>query len=638
MARIAGFCAWNTGYTESAAQAAAMLARMPGNEPVIRCASGAALGCVGKGGALAESGDHRLALDGRLLNADDLRKLISVSPADDAALMLALCRSIGFEAAMQRAEGDIAIAYWDGSARRLWLGRDRFGVKPLYYVRNRDGVGFASTPAPLLSLPGVTRVVDPQYVALIAGSHYRTFDNAPERSPFVDIAQLPAAHCVEIGPQGSGTARTYWRIEPNPLKSSDPDRLAEHYLELFLAAVERRLRVADRPAFTLSGGMDSSSVLACAVRISGKPAPAFSSVYIDPTFDERNEIRDVIDAKLATWNPVEIGDDLDLMSIVERLVEIHNEPVATATWLSHDLVCEAVAQAGYGSLFGGLGGDELNAGEYEYFPLFFADLRARGEEERLAAEIECWARHHDHPIHRKNLEMAERMMAGLTVPGSNGHCRPNFERQRRYQKAVRRDFYDLARFEPVMEHPFRSFLSNRVYQDLTRETTPCCLRAEDRQCAAHRLEHFDPFLDRAVVEFMFSVPGEFKIRNGITKQLLRQAMRGILPDATRTRIKKTGWNAPAHRWFTGRGRESLRDLVSSRSFRERDIYDLNEVDRLLDEHEELLRTGETSKENHMMFLWQLVNLELWLRWIDRIAPYSCEKHPMSGRLIQNYTN
>jgi asparagine synthase (glutamine-hydrolysing) len=622
MARITGFCNWEVGYRESATHVAKMLASMPGRHPATLGASGVSFGCVGSGGGVAESGGRWLALDGRLLNADELKVLVPDALAGDATLMLALCRAIGFEAAMQRADGDIAVAYWDDSEQRLWLGRDRFGVKPMYYARSRDGFGFASTPGPLLSLPGVTRAVDPRYAALIAGSHYRTFDNAPERSPFVDVAQLPAAHCVEIGIKGPRTPRAYWQLKPRAPEFTDEGRLAERYKELLLAAVDRRVRVADRPAFTLSGGMDSSSVVSCAARIGGKPVAAFSSVYVDPTYDERNEIRDVIDAKLATWHPVEISDDLDIFSIVERLVGVHNEPVATATWLSHDIVCGAASASGHASLFGGLGGDELNAGEYEYFPLFFADLRAAGEEQRLAAEIECWARHHDHPIHRKNPEMARKMMAELTIQGSRGHCRPNFERQHRYQAAVRGDFYDLARFEPVMEHPFPSFLSNRAYQDLTRETTPCCLRAEDRQCAAYGLEHFDPFLDRSVVEFMFSVPGNLKIRDGITKRLLRQAMQDLLPEATGTRIKKTGWNAPAHRWFSGHGMESLRDLVASRSFRERGIYELNEVERLINEHEALMGMGETSMENHMMFLWQLVNLELWLRWVDRGAPGS----------------
>jgi asparagine synthase (glutamine-hydrolysing) len=616
MARIAGFCSWNDGYGDCVPHVASMLAKMPGTYPVMLGASSVSFGCSGNGGGLAEFGGHRVAIDGRLLNSEDLKKFVPDAPTGDANLILALCRIMGFETVMQRMDGDVAVAYWDDSNRRLWLGRDRFGVKPLYYARSGDGFGFASTPGPLLSLPGVTRAVDPRFVALIAGSHYRMFDNAPERSPFVDVAQLPSAHCVAIGSKEQVTPRSYWHLTKHTPESLEEDQLADRYRELLFSAVGRRLNVAPRPAFTLSGGMDSSSILSCAASIGGEPVAAFSSVYADPTYDERNEIQDVIKAGLAKWNPVEISDDLDIMSIVARLVGIHNEPVATATWLSHDILCGTVSAAGYASLFGGLGGDELNAGEYEYFPLFFADLRAAGDEKRLKREIVYWAQYHDHPIHRKDSAIAHKLMAELTIPGSRGICVPNVSRQDRYKSVVQRDFYDLGRFQPVMEHPFPSFLENRAYQDLTRETTPCCLRAEDRQCAAYGLEHFDPFLDRPLVEFMFSLPVHFKIRDGVTKRLLREAMRGILPEVTRARIKKTGWNAPAHRWFFGKGLDLLRDLVASRSFRERGIYDLSEVQRLIDEHDAIMRSGDTSKENHMMFLWQLVNLELWLKSVD----------------------
>jgi asparagine synthase (glutamine-hydrolysing) len=103
-----------------------------------------------------------------------------------------------------------------------------------------------------------------------------------------------------------------------------------------------------------------------------------------------------------------------------------------------------------------------------------------------------------------------------------------------------------------------------------------------------------------------------KIRKGITKYLLREAMRGVLPEETRTRIKKTGWNAPAHVWFSGPGREPLLDLVNSQAFRERGIYNVPQVCAIIDQHEAIISSGR-AEDNHMMFLWQLVNLELWLQ-------------------------
>jgi len=286
--------------------------------------------------------------------------------------------------------------------------------------------------------------------------------------------------------------------------------------------------------------------------------------------------------------------------------------------LSHYLLCEEAADKGFGGLFGGLGGDELNAGEYEHFFYHFADLKFNGAEKELDHEVVMWARYHDHPIYRKNMAVVDDALICLVDIRRKGRCLPEKKRMARYYDALHPDYYDIHSFEPIMDHPFTSYLKNRTFQDIYRETAPCCLRAEDRQTMAFGLDNFLPFFDHRLVEFMFRIPGKFKIRDGVTKRLLRRAMKGILPEETRTRIKKTGWNAPAHIWFSGKGLAQLNDLVHSRAFRERGIYNFKAVRKIIAEHEQIVLSGQ-NRENHMMFLWQLVNLELWLRQVDALS-------------------
>ena len=363
--------------------------------------------------------------------------------------------------------------------------------------------------------------------------------------------------------------------------------------------------------------MDSSSVLACAVSVKGAKQPAFSAVYEDGTYDESGEIRSMLDTAVECWNPVNV-DSPDVFGLVRRMIDVHDEPVATATWLSHFLLCEEVASQGFGSLFGGLGGDELNAGEYEHFFYYFADLRASGQEKQLDHEVQMWMHYHDHPIFRKGPDVMEDGLSRLVDMNRPGRCLADRLRMSRYASAVNPEYFDLEDFEPAMDHPFTSYLKNRAYQDIFRETSPCSLRAEDRTATAFAIDRHAPFFDHRLVEFMFRVPGRLKIRDGVTKRLLRRAMRGLLPEETRTRVKKTGWNAPAHLWFSGAGREPLMDLVHSRSFRERGIYNVNETMRIIEDHQTIVSAGNAT-ENHMMFLWQLVNLELWLSTPDGIG-------------------
>jgi asparagine synthase (glutamine-hydrolysing) len=569
-------------------------------------AAGAVFGALGDGGrtTLAETSDFVIAVDGDVFVEPHL--LAGGDPA-----IAQLITRFGVPAALERLRGEFALAVYDRRSRELWIARDRFGVKPLYYTTREDLFAFASRPRPLLRFTGVGARPNRRWTAVFAASHYRYIDNRPEESPYERISQLPAAHWLRFA-SGSTTVGRYWSLGEAPEWTDRDEQLAERYRDLLLDAVSIRQRAAAAPAFTLSGGMDSSTILGCAA-IHGGPQTAFSSVYSDRTYDESAEIRSMLGHAVSRWHPVTV-DRPDVFGLVREMVAANDEPVATATWLSHYELCQAAAAAGFGSLFGGLGGDELNAGEYEYFFFHFADLAAGGSG-LLDHEIDQWAAHHDHPIFRKNRSVAIQTMNVSTDPSVPGRCLPNLARMRRYYPALRREFFEIDSFAPIMEAPFRSYLKNRTFQDLTRETAPCCLRAEDRHTEAFGLSNYVPFFDHRLVEFMFRVPGRLKIRDGVTKVLLRSATAGIVADETRARIKKTGWNAPAHLWFAGRGRERLLDMVHSQRFRERGIYDVDEVARLAAEHETIVAAGEL-RENHMMFFWQLVNLETWLEALD----------------------
>jgi asparagine synthase (glutamine-hydrolysing) len=575
---------------------------------------GIALGWHGLGPAQVQvAGDVVCVLDGSVFNRREL------DPAgeheSDTALLAHLYRRHGFPEAVRLINGEFAIALWDAGDGTLWLARDRIGIRPLYYATADPGLAFASRPRPLLGLPGVGKELDQRFVGVFAGSHYRYFDNRPEGSPYRDVAQLPAGHVLRVR-GGDALATRYWDLAESPDLPDSGEELAERYRELLLDAVGIRFDSAENPAFTLSGGMDSSSVLASAVHLSGERQHAYSTLYSGSEYDESEEIRSMLDAAVHEWHQVPV-DAPDVLDLVARMIDSHDEPVATATWLAHYVLCEQVADDGFRTLFGGLGGDELNAGEYEYFFFRFADLRRAGDEETLRHEVAEWARHHDHPVFKKDWDVMEdglRRMVDLTQPGRILVDRNRLER---YRGAIRPKAMDLGRYEPILDHPFTSFLKNRTYQDVFRETAPCCLRAEDRQTRAFGLTNHDPFYDHRLLELMFRVGGHHKIADGVTKRLLREATTDILPAPTRERIKKTGWNAPADQWFSGAGRDMVLELVGDPGFRAGEIYDVDAVRRLADEHDAIVTSGRPA-ENHMMFFWQLVNLELWLRWLDGV--------------------
>ena len=178
------------------------------------------------------------------------------------------------------------------------------------------------------------------------------------------------------------------------------------------------------------------------------------------------------------------------------------------------------------------------------------------------------------------------------------------------------DFFDLEDIRPEHPHAFTSYLKSHTVNELLRSTIPCCLRAGERNLAALGMADIHPFLDHRLFDFMLRVPGRWKIRDGMTKSFARTAYRGLLPEPTRTRVVKTGWNAPIHEWFAGPLRDPLLDIVGSQRFRERGIYRPGGIEAVVEEHRRIVESGKP-QENHMMVLWQVLNVALWLDGLER---------------------
>lgn len=534
-------------------------------------------------------------------------------------LLIFLYKEIGISKMLCKLNGDFILSIYDSELKKLFLCRDRFGLRPIYYSISNGSFLFSSRSS-IISKFIHDSDYDINFIKRFAGYHYRYIDNEPEYSPYKNIFQIPASKFLKLSLNSEKkiniqnlTLESYWKLEENTqenFKENEND-LVEKYKELLLDSVKIRLNDVEKPSFTLSGGMDSSTVLANAVKATGNKQPAFSTIYKDKTYDESEEISSMLDKFVSKWHAIEI-EKPNLQADLDKMIEANDEPIATATWLSNFIMCREINKLGYSNLFGGLGGDELNAGEYEYFFYYFADLLySENNFNTFNEEVNFWVKNHDHPIFKKSLKIANEYIAKNIDPNTAGRCKADQERLYRYSNTILEPIFDEKK-QPFMKHPYNSYLKNRTYQDIFYETVPCSVRAQLRNANYYNIDNFLPFFDYRLVEFMFKVPNILKIKNGVTKILLRKSMKNILPDETRKRIKKTGWNAPAHLWFSQTSLSFLMDLVNSQKFKERGIYNLNNVNYVINEHLNIIKNNEI-KDNHMMFLWQLVNLELWFQ-------------------------
>lgn len=557
------------------------------------------------GGETAAYRGLRVAFSGLLANEIEWRRDLPDAPAGAAGIVAALAAHAPGDGWVERIWGEYAIAVADDRTGEVTLVRDRIGVHPLFVARDGDRLLFATEARALLARPGVVARPHLPTVARLAGTHYRHVEDDRRATAFEGIERLPAATALRFGPSGTAE-RSYWGPPADPPDlPRDEDEAVEALRALLDDAVARRLRDVDAgtAAFTLSSGMDSSTVLGLARRRLDAPPRAVSTVFPGWSFDEGPEIEPTARA-LGRWTPVAIAPFDDLLEAAAGLQADHDEPVVTVTWLWDRLAHAEAARLGARVLFGGLGGDEAFAGEFEHFFFHFADLDAAGARAELDREVAAWIRIHDHPVHRKSWDLVHETWRRMR--GEGGRVRPDAERHGRYLGALSPAARAAAAAPRETENPYPSYLRNRLWQDLRFETTLPCLRAAFANAAAAGTEVRYPLLDHRVQELALALPGGWKFRGGVTKTVLRRAMRGIVPDASVDRARKVGWSAPVDLWLRGAASDSVASLPDSPAWRTRDLYAAAEVRRLVAEH----RAGAA---DHSMFLWQAAALEAWWR-------------------------
>lgn len=518
---------------------------------------------------------------------------------------------LGVTKSINHLNADATVVIFDAEESLLYLAGDRFGSSTVYFDLSERGIFFADNFTKLTQRPYFSPIGNIRYLARFGGSHYRMMMNDRTETPFKNIQCVPPASVAKICLKTKTVQyEPYWHLDPEQENTATEATIDEEIREALKHSVQGRLRTTEQAAFSLSGGMDSTSVLSTAAAVAQQALPAFTATYDDPEFDERDDIECMKGIVADPWHAIETHQDFPILTALQNYYKSQSLLLPTSTWLSHSLLCEQVKSLGFTSVFDGLGGDELNAGEFEYFTYFFADLYQQKNMSQLNSEIEKWAEYHNHPIFQKNHSVAMEEISSLTDQNHPGVVKANRARLNRYAHTISEGFITQFDQEPVLEAPFKSYLLNRTYQDLSRETLPLCLRAQKENAASFGLRPISPFLDHKLVELMFTIPGHEKIHAGFTKIHLRRAMTGVLIDEVRLRKNKRGWNAPAHTWFSGKSLNLLEEKVRDPFFDRLAFYDRNPVLEVLADHKRIVESG-VAEENHMMFLWQLANLIEW---------------------------
>lgn len=430
---------------------------------------------------------------------------------------------------LDRCEGMWAFAIYDEMTGSLSLCRDRFGEKPLFIYRDETGLYFGSEVKFIIALLGQNLNVNIDQICRYLVNGYRSLYKRGDTF-FQELDELPPATLLKVAPDGSEKSSTYWSLTFDPDESMTYDDAVNGVRERLIRSVEMRLRSDVPLAFCMSGGVDSNSLICIAKKVFHYDVHGFTILNTDCRYDER----DMVDCVVSELQIKHTAIPLNTHGFLENLralVREHDAPVYTISYYIHWLLMQSIAANGYRVSVSGTAGDELFSGYFDHQLMYLYDVRNDPVYPKAKAAWEQYIR----PIVRNPfLDDPDRF---IKDPGFRDHLYLDADN---FQKFLKNEWS-----EPFYEESFtEDLLRNRMLNELFREVIPVVLHEDDLNAMFFSIENRSPFLDRNLAEFCNTIPSKYLMRDAIAKIILRDAVRGIVPDKIVDNRTKIGFNAP----------------------------------------------------------------------------------------------
>ncbi|MBK6660226.1 MAG: asparagine synthase (glutamine-hydrolyzing) [Proteobacteria bacterium] len=578
----------------------------------------------------SRDGRYVLVFNGEIYNFRSLRAElerdgVALRGHSDTEVLLETIARDGLAACLPRLNGMFALALWDHQTETLHLARDRFGEKPLYYGVLDGALLFGSELKALVCLHGRTPALDRDALAAYFRRNY-----IPEPASIFDgVAKLPAGHVLSIARAALPTlptSRAYWsladeieRAAPGASSMSDAQAVSAVH-DTLARAVEMRM-VADVPlGALLSGGLDSSLMVALMQRASSRPVRTFSIGFAEAGYDEAPHARAVAQ-HLGTEHTEQCISAAEAQAVIPRLADIYDEPFADSSQIPSVLVA-ALARRSVTTAITGDGGDELFGGYLRYGLALDTWRRLRALPAPLRALLIKTAGGIA-PAHW------DRVLLGLAplLPARLRFGAPGDRLHKLARLAAASDLAAMHAAAAELGSGLELVLGTQGKRWSTKFVAPAALddagammfadaldylpgdilTKVDRAAMAASLETRVPFLDNEVVALAWRLPPTMKLRGGQSKWVLREVLSRYVPPALTERAK-AGFAVPLDAWLRGPLRAWAGDLLSESRLRAAALLDARTVQRLWQEH-------LSGRRNHQHVLWALLMFECWrARW------------------------
>jgi len=554
-------------------------------------------------------GRYYIIFNGEIYNYRELRDILIscghnfVSQSDTEVLLAAFVE--WGPSALQRLVGMFAFAILDIAERKLFLARDFFGIKPLYYVAGDGALCFGSEIKSVLDWGLVTKRADPERVYLFLRYGITDFGDS---TLFADVRQLPPAHYmwVKLDQPSSAKPERYWHVDLGCRHDVSFEEAAATVRDLFMNNVALHLR-SDVPVGTaLSGGIDSSSIVMAMRALKGNALDLHSFSFI-PTGSPDSEERwvDLVGSAAGAFVHKTSPSSDQLRADADEIVYNQDEPFGSTSVYAQRRVFQLAQEHGIKVMLDGQGADEIFGGYRYFIGARLASLLRSGRLNEASSFAWATRRLPGSSISRTLMDSA----SFLAPSGMQAPLRRLVGRELLPAWLNARWFEDRGVQPCAITHcSTRDVMREYLYTSLTRTSLPPLLRYEDRNSMAYSIESRVPFLTPTLVEFALSLPEKYLVADdGLTKAVFRRAMRGLVPDAILDRKDKIGFVAPERAWLSQQ--ESWATSVIS--WPESDAGPVDRT-RLLAELRRLSQDGTSNTAG----LWRSVNLIAWARKFD----------------------
>ena len=539
-----------------------------------------------------QRGPHIVITNGEIYNFLELRSELeksgeNFSTQSDTEVLLVAINRWGITNALKRCEGMWGLAVFNEINGTLTLARDRFGEKPLFLFKANGGTFFASEVKFIVALSGIALVPNWKQLQRLIVNGYRSLYRVNETF-FEGVTELPSGSILTLRGNTESHPERYWHPQIKRNNSLTFGDAVEHCRHTVIEAVRLRLR-ADVPlAFCMSGGIDSNTLISIATKIFNYDVHGFTVVNQDSRYIEQDMVNAAVEAQGLKHTQISLRTT-DFLSNLRTLIRQHDAPVFTISAYCHWLLMEAVNKAGYRIAISGTGADELFSGYYDHHLAYLADMRGSPEHQNalknwkahvLPHVLNPLLRNPDMFLENQNTQQhlytnAKVFETYLTIP---------------WHEAYKEDIWD------------KDILRNRMLNELFVETIPPPLHEEDLNAMYFSIENRSPFLDSGLFETCYATPTRYLVQDGKAKAVLREAMRGIVPDTILNSRRKVGFNAPLFGFLDRHDPEVRAQVLDDGK-----IYEMVRRDAV-----ETLMNAEDLENHEGLFLFAIINARIFL--------------------------